>query len=297
MVIKKPIKKITSVIFHLLFLIVTFIWVYPLIWTISSSFKTNRELFSGTLSLFPKGFKWEYLLPNNWSKLGEVFHLSNYVKAWSIANFDQYLINSLLFSFLVVAIVIILCSITGYVLGRYSFPGKKIFMGAIVATMFLPAGYTIIPVWQLINAIGINESLAGLVLAEAGGTHVLYILLFTAYFRGIPKELEEASKIDGAGFIQTFIKIMLPMAKPVIASTFILEFVNAWNSFFIPLIFTIHRPDLRTIGVGMYSFVEDNASELAGMAAGATISFIPIVLVFLFFQKYFVDGIAGAVKG
>jgi len=297
MVSHKPTKKIVSVLLHLVFLIVTFIWVYPLIWTISSSFKSNRELFSGTISLFPQGFEWRMLLPQNWPELSEIFHLSNYVKAWSIANFDQYLMNSLLFSVLVVIITIVLCSTTGYALGRYTFPGKSIFMGAIVATMFLPAGYTIIPVWQLINGLSLNESLAGLVLAEAGGTHVLYILLFTAYFRGIPKELEEASKMDGAGFLQTFIRVMLPMAKPVIASTIILEFVSAWNSFFVPLIFTIHRPDLRTIGVGMYSFVEDNASELSAMAAGATISFIPIVIVFLLFQKYFVDGIAGAVKG
>ena len=145
--------------------------------------------------------------------------------------------------------------------------------------------------------LGLGKSMAGLVLAEAGGTHVLYILLFTAFFSRIPKELEEASQIDGAGFVKTFFTIMLPLAKPVIATTFILQFINSWNSFFVPLVFTIHRPDLRTLGVGMYSFIEDNSSDLAAMAAGATISFIPIVIIFLIFQKYFVDGIAGSIKG
>lgn len=296
MVANKTIKNSTKIIFHLLFLLITLIWIFPLVWTITSSLKTNREIFSGSVDLLPKGVEWSFFLPWNWSKLDGLLQFSNYAKAWELANFSGYFMNTVIFTFLVVFLVITLCSMTGYVLGRYSFPGKTIFMGAIIATMFIPAGYTIIPLWQLINAMGINDSIAGLVLAEAGGTHVLYILLFTAYFRGLPKELEEAAKIDGAGFIRTFITIMLPLAKPVVASTFILQFINSWNSFFVPLIFTIHRPDLRTLGVGMYSFVEDNASDLAGMAAGATISFIPIVIVFLFFQRYFVEGVAGAVK-
>lgn len=290
-------RKVTSTILHLLFLAITLIWVYPLIWTITSSFKTNREMFGGSISILPEGVKWNDYLPWNWGNLAGNFNFQNYVVAWEMANFSGYFVNTVIFTISVVLIVVAFCCMTGYVLGRYSFPGKTIFMGAIVATMFIPAGYTIIPLWQLINALNLGGSMTGLILAEAGGTHVLYILLFAAYFRGLPKELEEAGKIDGAGFLKTFMVIMLPLAKPVIASTFILQFIQSWNSFFIPLVFTIHRPDLRTLGVGMYSFVEDNAADLAGMAAGATISFIPILLVFLFFQRYFVEGIAGSVKG
>lgn len=290
-------RKLIRFLFHLVFLVLTLAWVYPLIWTVSSSLKTNREMFSGSVKLFPADFEWSLLLPSNWGRLEEVLQFDNYSRAWYIANFSQYFINTLLFTLSVVIIVIVLCALTGYVLGRYDFPGKFLIMGAIVATMFIPAGYTIIPLWQLINALGLGKSMAGLVLAEAGGTHVLYILLFTAFFSRIPKELEEASQIDGAGFVKTFFTIMLPLAKPVIATTFILQFINSWNSFFVPLVFTIHRPDLRTLGVGMYSFIEDNSSDLAAMAAGATISFIPIVVIFLIFQKYFVDGIAGSIKG
>lgn len=290
-------RKSARLIFHLLFILFTIIWIYPLIWTITSSLKSNQEIFSGSVGLLPESFRWSYLLPANWPKLADVFHFSNYIEAWNLASFNVYLINTIIFSILVSLIVVVLCSLTGYVLGRYSFPGKTLFIGAIVATMFIPSGYTIIPIWQLIHFLGINESLAGLILAEAGGTHVLYILLFTAYFKGLPKELEEASKMDGAGFLRTFFMVMLPLAKPVIASTFVLQFISSWNSFFIPLVFTIHRPDLRTLGVGMYSFIEDYSTNMAGMSAGATISFIPIVLVFLFLQRYFIDGIAGAVKG
>ncbi|MCK1992150.1 carbohydrate ABC transporter permease [Peribacillus muralis] len=289
--------SLKSLILHGLFLLVTFIWIYPLIWTISSSFKLNQELFDGSINILPKDFKWSDLLPQNWGSITNVFHIENYGNAWYVANFSDYFINTVIFSVAVVLIVVVLCGMTGYILGRYSFPGKFIFLGAITATMFIPTGYTIIPIWKLISLLGLDQSLAGLILAEAGGTHVLYILLFTAYFQGLPKELEESAQIDGAGFIRTFTTIMLPLAKPVIATTAILQFIHSWNSFFVPLIFTVHRPDLRTLGVGMYSFSEQYSTDLAGLAAGATISFIPIMIVFIFFQKYFVDGIAGAVKG
>jgi ABC-type glycerol-3-phosphate transport system permease component len=293
----ETLNHLKSYALHIGFLLLTLLWIYPLIWTITSSLKETRELYSGSLALFPERFSWDVFMPKNWGLINEVFHFENYARAWYIADFSKYFINTVIFTVVVVTIVTILCCMSGYVLGRYSFPGRFVFIGAVSATMFIPHGYTIIPIWQLINGLGLNESLIGLVLAEVGGAHVLYILLFTAYFRGIPKELEEAAEMDGAGFMRTFITVMVPLSKPVIATVTIMQFIHTWNSFFIPLVFTVHRPDLRTLSVGLYSFVEEYSSDLAGMAAGATISFIPIIIVFLFFQKYFVEGISGAVKG
>ncbi|MCC2683897.1 MAG: sugar permease [Paenibacillaceae bacterium] len=290
-------NRFGSAILHLMFFIFVVIWVYPFIWTVSASLKTNMEIFSGSISLFPKEFQWSMLAPAHWPEFAKVWQFVNYSHAWYFADFNRFLVNTSVFTLAVVAIVVSLCAITGYALGRYSFPGKKIFVGVITATLFIPNGYTIIPLWQLINFLHLSKSLWGLILAEAGGTHVLYIFLFMAYFYGIPKELEESAKMDGCGFVRTFATIMLPLAKPVIATAAIMQFIHSWNSFFIPLVFTVHRPDLRTLGVGLYSFVQDHNSDLAGMAAGATISFIPIILVFLFFQRYFVEGVAGAVKG
>lgn len=290
-------RSVQSAVLHLLFLGVTIIWIYPLIWTISASLKTNLEIYSGSIAILPKKFEFSHLLPANWDLLTQSLHFKNYSNAWYVASFSTYFINTVMLTTLVVSLVVILCALTGYVLGRYDFPGKYVILGAITATMFIPAGYTIIPIWKLINGLGLGKSLWGLVLAETGGTHVLYILIFMAYFAGVPKELEEASKIDGSGFVRTFIQVMLPLSKPVIATTAILQFIHTWNSFFVPLVFTVHRPDLRTLGVGLFAFVKDYGTDIGGMAAGATISFIPIILVFLFFQRYFVEGIAGAVKG
>ena len=131
----------------------------------------------------------------------------------------------------------------------------------------MPKGYTIIPIYTLINSLGLNNTLAGVILAEAGGAHVLFILLFTAYFRGLPKELEEAAQIDGAGFLRTFAQVMMPLAKPIIATTGIMQFMYTWNSFLIPLVFTLSKPELRTLGVGMYQFVGEHSVDWTGAAA------------------------------
>jgi ABC-type glycerol-3-phosphate transport system permease component len=130
-----------------------------------------------------------------------------------------------------------------------------------------------------------------------GGGHVANILIYAGYFSRIPKELEEAAILDGAGFIDIFFRVMLPLAAPVTATVAILTFLFAWNSFFIPLIFTFSRPSLRTLAVGMLAFAGEHETDWSGMAAAATLSLIPVVLVFFFLQRYIIEGIAGAVKG
>jgi multiple sugar transport system permease protein len=273
-------KKWGITLVHLFLLGLGLIWIYPFIWMITASLKTNSEYITNGLSLIPQKLQFE-----------------NYIRAWETANFSTYFINTVIMSISVVLIVIVLCAMTGYVLGRYQFPGRKIFFVIIAATLFLPKGYTIIPIYTLINSLGLNNTLGGVILAEAGGAHVLFILLFTAHFRGLPKELEEAAEIDGAGFFRIFFQVMLPLSKPIVATTGILQFMWTWNSFLIPLVFTLNKPELRTLGVGMYQFVGENSIDWTGAAAAASISLIPIIIVFVLFQRYFVDGIAGAVKG
>lgn len=282
---------------HVLFLIVSVIWIYPIIWTITSSLKSNPEFFDGTISPLPRDFRWSLLQPSRWAELGHVFHFENFSRAWYMGKFHVYFTNTLIFSVLVVAIVVTLCGLTGYALARYRFPGKTVFLAAITATTVIPQGFTIIPVWQLINFLHLKNTLIGMVLAETGGAHMLYILLFMAYFAGIPKELEEAAEMDRAGYFRTFVSVMIPLSKPVIATTVILQFINAWNSFFVPLVFSLTKPDLRTLGVGMVSFIQEDINDLVGMAAGATISLLPIIVLFVFFQRYFVEGMAGSIKG
>ncbi|GAA0903238.1 carbohydrate ABC transporter permease [Pseudonocardia zijingensis] len=255
------------------------VWVYPFVWVLSASVKGQLEVFSAGLSLLPETFRWE-----------------NYARAWGDADFGTYMLNTVLVTAFTVVIVVVRCAMAGYVLARYSFLGRKFVLAVLVGTLFVPAGYTIIPVVELTQRLGLLNSLTGMVIALAGGGHVAAVLLYTGYFRGIPRELEEAAVIDGAGFGTVFFRVMLPLAGPVTATVVVLTFLATWNAFLLPLVFTFSRPDLRTLAVGMQAFVGENSVDWPGMAAAATLSLIPIVALFLFLQRYFFEGIAGAVK-
>lgn len=271
-------KTWREIIISLVLGAVCLLWVYPLLWMVASSLKTDIEIF-GSIGLIPEAPQWE-----------------NYARAWTEADIATYFWNTVIITVATIVIVVVTTAMLGYVLGRYTFPGKKLIIGAIVATIFLPEGYTIIPVFELINRLGLDGSLLGVILAESGIAHVIIILLFAGYFAQLPRELEEAAIVDGAGFLRTFWSVMLPNAKPVIATAVILTLVRTWNSFFIPLVLTLSRPDLRPLAVGIYSFQGENLTDWSGLMAASTISILPVVIIFLFLQRYFISGIEGAVK-
>lgn len=265
---------------HILLIVLGFIWIYPFIWMVFSSLKTNQEYILSGLKLLPESVQW-----------------MNYVRAWKVGHFSDYFVNSVIVTVSTVIIVTLLCMWTGYALGRVSFPGRRLLVLVFSATMFIPKGYTIIPVYLIVKRLGLLNTMPGVILAESSGAHVLFILLFMAYFHGLPKELEESAEIDGSSFLRIFWQIMLPLSKPIIATAVIMQFIWTWNSFFVPLVFTLNKPELRTLAVGMFSFAGEHTIDWSGMAAGASISLVPVMMVFIAFQKYFIEGISGSVKG
>lgn len=265
---------------HLILILVSFVWIYPFIWMVSASFKTQDEIFSQGLNLIPKNFNFD-----------------NFIRAWNNANFEAYFLNSIIVTVSTVLLVLILSAMMGYVMGRYEFKGKKAVLIIFLASMVIPLGFTIIPIYQAIKALGLMNTRLGLILAESGGSHIIFILLFAGFFKEIPKELEEAAIMDGCGFLRIFINIMLPLSKPIIGSVVIMQFIWTWNSFLLPLVLTLSKEGLRTLAVGLYAFKGEYVVDWTGIAAGGTISLIPIIIVFVVLQKYFVEGIAGSIKG
>lgn len=255
------------------------LWIYPFLWMVSASFKTTMEIFQDGLDLIP-----------------DHINFDAYVKAWDVGGFSDYFANSVIVTLSTIVIVVARCAMAGYVLACYNFPGKKVVLTALIATFLIPTGTTIIPIVDLSDALGLLNTRTGVVLALSGGGHVASIILYKAFFENIPKSLPEAAEIDGAGFWTVFTKVMLPMTGPVTATTVILTFMGAWNNFMIPLVFTFGAPELRTLPVGMMAFQSVNETDWSGMAAAGTISLVPIVVVFLCLQKYFINGIAGAIK-
>ncbi|MDY4611787.1 MAG: carbohydrate ABC transporter permease [Sphaerochaetaceae bacterium] len=275
----KKTKTIITIVAGLLIVFVSFIWIYPFLWMISASFKSTMEIFQNGLSLIPDHFSFD-----------------SYVRAWVKGGFSDYFFNSVLVTVWTIVIVVVRCMLAGYVLGMYDFKGKSIIMTCLVATFLIPTGTTIIPIVEISNKLGLLNSRTGVILALAGGGHVASIFLYKAFFANVPKSISEAARIDGAGFFTVFARIMVPMTSPVTATTIILTFMAAWNNFMIPLVFTFGVPQYRTLPVGMMAFQSVNETDWSGMAAAGTLALLPIVLVFIALQKYFINGIAGAVK-
>lgn len=256
-----------------------FLWIYPFLWMVSAALKNTTEIFGQGLNLIPKNFRWH-----------------NFVHAWNTAHFGSYMKNTVIVTVVTVVLIVFRSAMAGYVLARYRFRGKKIIVGVLVATIFVPVGYTIIPVVDIAQKLHLLNSLGGMILALGGGAHVAMILLYMGYFYQMPRELSESALVDGAGFFTLFFRIMLPLANPVTATATLLTFLNIWNAYFLPLVFTFSRPGLRTVSVGMEAFSGEYSTDWSGMAAGAVISLAPVVILFFALQKYFVEGIAGAVK-
>ncbi|MEF2071107.1 carbohydrate ABC transporter permease [Consotaella aegiceratis] len=255
------------------------VWIYPLVWMVCASLKSNAEIFAN-----------QGLIPQNPT-------FANYVNAWNQAHVGSYFFNTLFVTAGSVILVTISTAMMGYVLGRRAFPGRPILFGLLVFTLFVPQGYTIIPVFELLSKLGLSQSLWGLVLATCGGSYVIFVLLFAGYFSQMPNELEEAAKMDGVGFVQTFLYIMLPLSRPIIVTVIVMQTLYAWNDFLLPLVVTLANPAIRTLSVGVYAFKGENFVDWGGMTAASTITILPIVLLFLALQRYFINGLAGAVKG
>ncbi|MFV0334595.1 MAG: carbohydrate ABC transporter permease [Tropicimonas sp.] len=259
--------------------LVCLIWIYPFVWMISTSLKSNAEMF-GNPGLIPQGWEWE-----------------NYRRAWTEANMGSYFFNTLTVTLGSVVLVTICTSMLGYVLGRYRFPGRNAIFFAFVATVFIPQGFTIIPVFELLSRLGLSSSLFGLTLATSGHAMVIFVVLFAGYFSQLPRELEEAARVDGVSFLKIFWFVMLPLARPMVVTVVIMQVLHAWNDFLLPLVVTLANPAIRTLSVGIYAFKGEQFIDWTGMAAAATISILPIVALFILLQRYFINGLAGAVKG
>lgn len=270
---------VVRLLIHGVLLACSVIWMYPFLWMLGSSLKTNKDFFDRGLSIFPGEIAWE-----------------NYSHAWDTGSFGQYFINTIAISVVVVFFVVIFTAMAGYVLARTTFPGKRILLGLVALTLFLPHGYTIIPVFDLIQRLGLLNTLGSVILVETAGGMVFSTFLFMGYFTSIERDIEDAARVDGASFHQRFWWVMLPLAGPMIATVTLFTFIGAWNNFFIPLVFTLGVPELRTLAVGMYAFVGQHTVDWTSLAAGSVITLAPIILIFVLLQRYFINGVAGAIK-
>ena len=257
------------------------IWVYPLLWMIAASFKPNAELFQGT-GLVPESPTFDELL----------------VRAWTEANMQRYFFNTL---FVTVGSVRHHRDrdCTDGLRPRAAPAARKVrdFRPDVIHAVPAAGIHHRPGVRVADQLLGLGQSLWGLMLATCGHNIVIFTLLFAGYFTQMPKDLEEAARMDGVGPVKTFWYVMLPLSMPIIVTVVVMQTLQAWNDFLLPLVITLASPELRTLSVGIYSFKGENFVDWGGMTAASTIAIVPVILIFLFLQRYFVDGLAGAVKG
>lgn len=279
----KKTKIMNGVIFLLLFLLAA-VTVYPVIYIVFGSFKTNAELVGGGLNLLP-----------------EKFVLDNYAEAWRMGNFSRYTLNSLIIGFGVMFLSLVVSSMAGYVFSRKNFRFKSLIYNAMVMFMFINVGSAALrPLFELAVKLHMNKSLLAIILISAGSGQATYVFLIHGFMNSVPVELDEAAKMDGCSFFGIYSRIILPVLKPALASVALLSFRGGWNEYILPLIFTMTNEKMRPLTVGVVSLQNagDGAAAWNILFAGSAIAIVPIILVYVFASRQFMGGMtAGAVKG
>lgn len=271
--------KVCAILFLVVMILFT---LYPIIYTIFGSLKSNAELTSGG-SLFPK--EWQF---------------QNYYQAFVQANFVKYTLNSVILAVATTVLAVATCALAGFILARRDFVGKKLLLALYTSMMFISLGsVTLYPIYQLLQRMGLHKNIIGLIIALTGGQAV-NVLLVMGFVKGIPRELDEAAIIDGCSIYGVFGRIILPVIKPILAVVALFVFRNTWNDYITTLIMTISNKELQTLTVAVVQlkYSVNAAAEWHIMLAGASIAIIPILIVYLLCNKQFIAGLtAGAVKG
>ena len=240
------------------------------------------------------------LLTSN-SLFPEKFVLDNYIQAWNMANFEKYTMNSIFMSGTIVLGSIFTTTIAGYVFERGKFPGKNLLFGMVISSMFVSLGsLTLYPTYMIAKFFHINTSLWGVIIIRVFGLNVTNLFITRSYIRTLSKEIDEAAKVDGCSFFSIFTRIIFPLLKPLIATIAILEFRHSWNDYLMPMVFTLSNKNRMPLIVGVMNLKGSGeaASSWNLMLAGSSIALIPMIIVYLFFNRYFIEGLtAGAVKG
>ncbi|MCL2863907.1 MAG: carbohydrate ABC transporter permease [Lachnospiraceae bacterium] len=250
---------------------------YPLIWMVSSSFKPEETIFQN-MGLIPYGFTFE-----------------NYVVGWasnSVVTFTTYFFNSIKISTLSVIGNLIACSLTAYAFARLNFKFKGLFFSLMMLTMMVPQHATIVPQFIYFTRFGLNNTIIPLVLPRFLAVEGFFIFLIMQFIRGLPRELDEAATIDGCSKYAVFFRVLLPLCKPALITTVIFTFIWSWNDFFTQIIYLREAP-MWTVTLGLRLFIDATARSAFGpMFAMSTLSLVPIIILFIFFQKYLVEGVA-----
>jgi multiple sugar transport system permease protein len=267
---------------HTILILASMVMVYPLLWMVMSSFKPDTMIFSDPMAL------------------PETISFENYVNGWNAlaVSFTTFYKNSFLIAVLAVIGNVMACSLTAYAFARLEFRGRKIWFALMMGTLMLPYHVTLVPQYVLFLNIGWVNTFLPLIVPKFLAVDAFFIFLMVQFFRGIPREIDEAAVMDGCGPWRIYWKIMLPLSTPVLATAAIFSFIWTYDDFLGPLIY-LNNMESYTVPLALRAFIDSSGGQslYGAMFAMSTLSLVPVFIVFLAFQKLLIRGVAmGALK-
>lgn len=274
-------RTFIDVIWRLIMFLCALSVIFPLLWIVLESLKTNKEFFA-----------------NVWA-LPDKLMFENYKKAWDSYHLGSTLLNTLYYVGTSLLLGTFLTALSAYTLTRLEFKGRKFIWGTIMLSLFLPGINALVPQYILMRDLGLTNSLTGLIILDSFGESVFFLMLLGGFMQSLPKEMEESAYIDGASLFQVFTRIILPLSTPGIVTVAIFKFLGLYNAFLGPFIY-LSDSSKYTIGVAMYhaNQIMQYKADWVTLFAGVTIAMIPTIIIYVFFQKQIAEGATlGGLKG
>ncbi|QHT57063.1 carbohydrate ABC transporter permease [Cellulomonas sp. H30R-01] len=270
-------ERVKGIGFHALVLAIVAVILYPAVWMLSSSFKPSSDIV-GNVSLIP-----------------DAATFANFAKALDGiggVSFWTFFTNSLILAVGSVIGITLSCSVSAYAFARIDFPGRNAFFALMIGTLLLPFHVVIIPQYIVFSRLNLVDTYVPLLVGKFLAAEAFFVFLMVQFMRNLPRELDEAARIDGAGHVRIFTSIMLPLMKPALVTSSIFAFIWSWNDFFGPLLY-LKDPDLATMPLALRLYVDQTTtSDYGAQMAMAVLALVPVLLFFLVFQRYLVEGVA-----
>jgi multiple sugar transport system permease protein len=268
----KASKSIYKLFIYVLLIAMSIVFLFPFFWMLSTSLKASELIFQFPPQWIPDPIRWQ-----------------NYIDAFYFAPFLRYFLNSTLITGLAMIGEVLSAAVVAYGFARLQFWGKNVLFIIVLSTMMLPGEVTMIPVFMMFSEIGWVDTYLPLIVPSYFGGPAFFIFMLRQFFLTIPTELEEAARIDGCNTFQIFYKIMLPLSKPALAVVAIFSFHGKWNDFLGPLIY-LNTMEKYTVQLGLAMFQGMFKTEWALLMAASIMVLLPVLFIFFFFQKYFIEG-------
>lgn len=267
-----------------LLIIYMLICIYPFVWMVVTSLRDQRSVFTAGASLWVSNPNWQ-----------------NYADIWDSANLPRAFANTILITLACMVLTILTTSMTSYALSRSQFPGRQAILFCLLVTLLIPGEMLIIPTFYVnrtFGFVGDGKALLAVVLVTTAGAQAFNVYLMLGHFRTIPRDLFDSAALDGETYFGTYWRIAFPLIRPAVATITLLTFMGVWNAYMIPLVYLAPLPDWQTLTIALVQYSKQFQTLYHIMAAGAVIGLVPVIIIFILLQRFFIQGLTeGATKG